>query len=138
MTVRWGRTPVQPFPRTRPSACAIFCPSQRVALSPNEDHRVLRLILIVTWLALASCNQGPPYAFRLMIPPSAHPWAIYSPYWFWEENGTFDTFKDCEVARGSWHSGSRPQTEDLRGQPFPQPIRDELWRKWHSQCVPVR
>lgn len=101
-----------------------------------------RLILVAAFGVLIACNQGAPYAFRLMVPPA---WGQYLPYWFWEKREVFHDFMECNAWRAAVRlaalDGRRTYTE-TEWQSLPGTARDHLRREWererHAECVPLR
>jgi hypothetical protein len=96
--------------------------------------RMRRFVILLSLLAvLVACNQGAPYAFRLMTPPSSNIFSTWLvPYWLWQEHGILDTFRACEEERRrlvyippDWESLPRKEQESLK-------------RRMLAQCVPVR
>lgn len=90
-------------------------PIERLSHGPHSPSAVGRVVFVLALLILSACNQGPPYAFRLMIPPKGLAAKIgsYVPYWFWEEWATFETFGTCEESRKKVVEGASP---DANGQ----------------------
>ena len=95
-----------------------------------------RLIVVAAFGVLIACNQGAPYAFRLMVPPHG---GQYLPYWFWEEREVFHDFKECTTWRDDWRVLHKWYTA---WQSLPvtdrENVRRELERKRHAECVPLR
>ncbi len=92
-----------------------------------------RFLVPLSFLVLLGCNQGTPYAFRLMIPPTAARLGIWLlPYWFWQEYDVYDTFKGCDYERRQLHSLPERWASLSREE-------QQSWeRRIFAQCVPIR
>lgn len=98
------------------------------------------LSIILVFFMVVGCYQGPPYAFRLMLPPKWPPTraALYLPFWLWEgwsEDLVFEDFKECERAR---KHRAEIATELLKGPSERKKGDWELQRIVHARCVPLR
>ena len=89
-------------------------------------------LLLLAVFSILGCYQGPPYAFRLMVPPTTTRLGLWlTPYWFWREDGVFETFKACERERRQY---SLPEGWTS----LPSAERHFWERRILAECVPVR
>lgn len=87
--------------------------------------------LLACFFLVAGCNQGTPYAFRLMIPPSTvslkESLASLLPFWFWEEVDRFETWQNCESRQIMVSIANWPEKAHLK----------LARRSRAAQCVPL-
>lgn len=93
-----------------------------------------RLIVVAAFGVLMACDQGAPYAFRLMIPPYR---GQYLPYRFWEERRVFQNFKNCLDERDAQRVGAFHEFE-LRKLIEEGRLQREQARARYAECVPLR
>lgn len=93
-----------------------------------------RLIVVAAFGVLMACDQGAPYAFRLMIPPYR---GQYLPYRFWEERRVFENFKNCLDERDAQRVGAFHEFE-LRKLIEEGKLQREQARARYAECVPLR
>jgi len=62
------------------------------------------IVIALSLLGLAGCNQGSPYAFALIIPPDIPVGGLsgWAPFWFWDEKAAFEKWTQCERFREFW------------------------------------
>jgi hypothetical protein len=105
--------------------------------------RAKAVFAVVLFLAVG-CDgplAGPPYAFRLAVPPSPEPlFAHVVPYYWWTELAVYDTFTKCAEER----SQMRQMKEDSIGvlmlcRGCDEKQRKDIARRLRlADCVPLR
>lgn len=109
----------------------------------DRARMMASLLVLVTVVLFAGCENrwGPPYAFRLMVPPSAEPLVKYVvPYYWWTELGVYDSFVKCVDKRNE----IRQIKEDSVGMLFFCPNCSEksqrtlAGRLRLAKCIPLR
>lgn len=101
-------------------------------------------IVSLLFLALvAGCGgwPAPPYAFRLLIPPTHLKFTTYfMPYWFWDEVGVYETFSRCQEERATLIArASEALAFPVVGRDSWTPEQRREYGRWrHARCVPLR